>query len=116
VAERRHGDCEQPVALPVHRHGDVAELGAQRRVHLVQRLLHHREGCLRRPPPPADELDGDAAPLHLLRDLRARAVHDADLVAVFHEPEDAGRALAGDGTADLDDEPRHVLYSALMRT
>jgi hypothetical protein len=63
-----------------------------------------------------DELHGDPAPLHLLRDLRAGAVHDYDLMALLAESEDPIRRFGGHGPADLHDEPAHERYSALIRT
>ena len=61
---------------------------------------------MRRAPPAADELDRDRAPLHLEGDLRAGAVHDADLMALLDEAEDAVGRLGRDGAADLHDEAR----------
>ena len=65
---------------------------------------------------PLHELDRDVAPVHLLRDLRAGAVHDDELVALLTQAEDPVDGLGGDGTAHLHDEPRHERYSALIRT
>ena len=104
LAERRHRHREQPVAVAEHRHRDVAERGAELGVDLGHRLADDLErlGEVRRRPP--TNSTGIAAPLHLLRDLRAGAVHDADLVAFLDEAEDAVGRLAGDGAADLHDE------------
>ena len=66
--------------------------------------------------PPLHELDRDAAPLISVGDLRAGAVHDDHLVALLGEAEDAARRVACDRAADLDDQPAHERYSALMRT
>jgi hypothetical protein len=73
----------------------------------VQRLAHDLERSSSRAPSAADELHPDAAPRHLLRDLRAGAVHDAHFVALLNETEDAARTLRGNRTADFDDETRH---------
>ena len=104
LAERRHRHGQQAVAVAEHRHGDVAERGAELGVDLGHRLAHDLERLERGAPPAADELDRDRAPLHLERDLRAGAVHDADLVAFLDEAEDPVGRLARDGAADLHDE------------
>ena len=62
------------------------------------------------------ELHGDPLPLHLLRDLRAGAVHDDHLVALLAEAEDPVGRLGSNRAADFHDEPTHERYSALMRT
>ena len=43
-------------------------------------------------------------------------MHDADLVALLAQTEDAIDRLGCDGAADLHDEAAHERYSALMRT
>ncbi len=115
LPERRHRHGEEPVAVPEHGHREVAERGAERGVDLLHRLADDLERRARRAPAALDELDGNAAPLHLLGDLRAGAVHDDDLVTFLGESEDAVCSIAGDGAADLHDQP-HDRYSALMRT
>ncbi len=70
----------------------------------------------RRAPAPLDELDRDSAPAHLLGDLGAGAVHDDHLVALLGESQDPVGGVSGHRAADLDDEPRHDRYSALIRT
>ena len=99
-----------------HGDGDVAERGAEAGVHLCHRLAHDLEPGARRAAPAVHELDRDAAPVHLLGDLRAGAVHDDELVALLAQAEDPVDGLGGDRAADLDDEPRHERYSALIRT
>ena len=57
--------------------------------------------------PAVDEADGNAAPLHLGRDLRPRAVDDDDLVAGSCERDDLLRGSRRDGAAHLHDHPAH---------
>ena len=63
-----------------------------------------------------DEPDGDAEPLELGRDLRSRPVHDDDVMTGRMEGKRLGRPLGRDATAELEHDPAHVVYSALMRT
>ena len=86
------------------------------RGHLRQRFAHDREDGRARHATPADEPDGNRSPAQLLADLRARAVHDDDLVAGLRELERANGCLGGDRTADLQDDEAHVVYSAFRRT
>jgi hypothetical protein len=86
----------------------LAHLG----VHGRERLAYDLQPFRSRYAAAGDEGHVEAAPLHLRRDLRAGAVDDADLVRVGHEVEN----VRDDAAADLEDDPTHVRYSALMRT
>ena len=72
--------------------GVGADRRADRRVDAREALAHDLEHLGRRDAPAVDELRLEAAALHLLRDLRAGAVHDADA--------GAGRAQLGDCLRD----------------
>jgi hypothetical protein len=57
--------------------------------------------------PPAHELHGYPEALHLLGDLRACAVDDADLVAGVSERQDRGGRSAHDAASAFDDDAVH---------
>jgi hypothetical protein len=49
-------------------------------------------------------------------DLRPGTVHDDDLVARRHSRAHDVEGVGGDAAAELEDDPRHVVYSALSFT
>ena len=65
---------------------------------------------------PSTNVGAIPLPLHLGRDLRARAVHDHDVVPGRAQRERLVGRHGGNPTAELEDDPAHVVYSALMRT
>ena len=65
---------------------------------------------------PGDERGDDPASLHLRGDLRPGAVHDDDLVALRTQCERLRRRCRRDPAAELEHDPAHVVYSALIRT
>ena len=79
---------------------------AQRFAHLGERLLDDVEGRSARHAASPHELHRDSRPLHLERDLLARAVHDDHLVVRREGQHGVGR-LCGDGAAELHDQQRH---------
>jgi hypothetical protein len=96
---RTHADLvsEQPDRTLADR---VAKVG----VHERERAADEPIGGRARHPPAADELDLEPVARHRLRDLRASAVHDADLVfvrKVVHERRRVGRNRAAELQDDL---------------
>jgi hypothetical protein len=81
-----------------------------------QRRTHDGEGRWIRGTTTANEAHRDTASLELRGDLRPGAVDDDDLVARSvprpHDVEGVGR----DAAAELEDDARHVVYSALSFT
>ena len=114
-AELGDPSCGQADLVAHEADRERADCGAEFRVHLGKRLADDNEPCRGRDAAAPDELDGQAAPGHLLGDLRAGAVDDADLVAQGQELADVSRRLVRDGAANFEDDGQDV-YSALMRT
>ena len=81
-----------------------------------ERVADDFEHLGRRHAPPVDEGCLDPAPLHLGGDLRAGAVHDDDVVPLRAERERGRRSLRRHPAAELEHDPAHVVYSALIRT
>jgi len=113
-AEGRHRDGEDAGDVADDGNREVAERGAERVVHGDERFPHDLEREPRRAPAALHELHRDAAPLHLLRDLRAGAVDDNDFVALLAQAEDPVCRLGGDCTADLHHQPAHVPLRSLL--
>ena len=93
-----------------------ADRGADLAVHLGERIAYDPQHLGGRHPPAVNERGDDPPPLHLRCDLRPCSVNDNDIV-----PRRAQRqCLAGcdrrDPATELEDDPAHVVYSALMRT
>ena len=97
--------------------GAIPQRGAERLVHGHQGFPDDVERRVGGDPSSFDELDLESPPAHPLGDLRARSVHDADLVASGGQP--ARELLHSErrrGATALDEHAAHVVYSALMRT
>ena len=88
---------------------------AHRRVDGGEALAHDRERLRRGDAAAADELHGEAAPLHLRGNLRAGSVDDADAPAVRPQLVDGVRRAGRRRAPDLQHDG-HERYSALMRT
>ena len=65
---------------------------------------------------PSTNVGAIPLPLHLGRDLRACAVHDHDVVPGRAQRERLVGRHGGNPAAELEDDPAHVVYSALIRT
>ena len=108
--------CRLHADLVAHQAHGGAERGAELEVHAREGLAHDRQGSGVGHAAAADERDRQAEAVHLGRDLRAGAVHDAHAVPAGAEALHRGGRGPRHGTAALHDEEAHVVYSALRRT
>ena len=115
-AERLDPSGVQPDRITEERHGGGADRRAHGRVHLRERGADDVQHLGRRHPPALDEGGHDPAPLHLGRDLRPGAVDDDDVVSGGPQGQRLARSLRRDAPTQLEDDPAHVVYSALIRT
>ena len=97
----------QPDLVAGERDGVRPDRGAQLLVDGGEAVAHDVERLRRRHAPPADELHLEPAPLHLLRDLRAGAVHDADRVAGGAKARDRVGRSPRRRAANLEDDEAH---------
>src|SRR6266699_4779074 len=93
-----------------------ADRCAKRTIDSGEGRTDDREPRFRRDTAPADELDGNAEPFHLLGDLRPGTVNDADVVARVGKLQNRVGRLAGHRAAALENDEIHERYSALIRT
>ena len=96
--------------------GRRAECGGQLGPDGDQRPAHDGEGRWICETTAGDEPGGDPRRSQLGRDLRTGAVDDDDLVAGRVPFEREPDRVAGDASAELQHDARHVVYSAFRRT
>ena len=96
-----------PISSPASATASGPIARAQLLVDGGEAVAHDVERLRRRHAPPADELHLEPAPLHLLRDLRAGAVHDADRVAGGAKARDRVGRSPRRRAANLEDDEAH---------
>ena len=107
---------EQPDLVTEERNRRGADRGADLPVDLGERGANDLQHLGRGHAPPPDERRSDPPSLHLRRDLRPGTVDDDDLVARAMQRERLGCCPCRYPASKLEDDPAHVVYSALMRT
>ena len=101
--------AEQPDRSRADRRTDLG-------VHLGHRPADDVEHGVGRDPTTVDERRLDPTPLHLGGDLGPGSVDDDHLVPGAAQGMHLLRGLRGHAAAELEHDPAHVVYSALIRT
>ncbi len=106
---RAPGTCVafSPISSPASETASGPIARAQLLVDGGEAVAHDLERLRRGHAPPADELHLEPAPRHLLRDLRAGAVHDADRVAGGAQARDRLGRSPRRRAANLEDDEAH---------